>query len=53
MTYVGKLADGLVQELLQVVHKYDETMVLPTALGCLEIVKQQLIQEHLEDEDDA
>ena len=53
MTYVGKLADGLVQELLQVIHKYDETMVLPTALGCLEIVKQQLIQEHMEDEDDT
>lgn len=52
MTYVGKLSDGLVQELLQVIHKYDETMVLPTALGCLEIVKQQLIQEHMEDEDE-
>lgn len=52
MTYVGKLADGLVQELLQVIHKYDETMLLPTALGCLEIVKQQLIQEHMEDENE-
>ena len=52
MTYVGKLSDGLVHEILQVIHKYDETMVLPTALGCLEIVKQQLIQKHMEDEDD-
>lgn len=52
MSYVGNLAQGLVDELLAVVHKYDETMVLPTALGCLDVVKAQLIQEHMEDEND-
>ena len=48
----GKLAEGLVNELLELIHKYDETMVLPTALGCLDLVKQQLISEHMEDDYD-
>lgn len=52
MNYQGEIAQGLVDELLAVVHKYDETMVLPTALGCLDLVKQQLIQEHMEEDDD-
>ena len=52
MNYQGGIAQGLVDELLAVVHKYDETMVLPTALGCLDLVKQQLIQEHMEEDDD-
>ena len=52
MNYQGGIAQGLVDELLAVIHKYDETMMLATALGCLEIVKQQLIQEANEDEDD-
>lgn len=52
MTYPGKIAQGLVDELLAVIHKYDEAMVLPTALGCLDIVKAQLIQEAMEEDDD-
>ena len=38
--------------MLDVIHKYDETMVLATAIGCLDIVKAQLIADVLEDEDD-
>jgi hypothetical protein len=52
MSYAGDLAQGLVDELLAVIYKYEETMVLPTVLGCLEIVKQQLISEHMEDDDE-
>ena len=52
MNYMGDIAQGLVDELLEVVHKYDETMILPTALGCLDLVKAQLILEHQEDDDD-
>ena len=52
MSYQGGLAQGLVDELLEVIHKYDETMVLPTALGCLDLAKQQLIQEHMEENDE-
>ena len=48
----GKLAEGLVNELLELIHRYDETMVLPTALGCLDLVKQQLILDHTEDDYD-
>jgi len=44
MRYAGDLAEGLVEELLEVIHKYDESMILATALGCLDIVKTQLIQ---------
>lgn len=52
MNYSGDLAQGLVDELLTVIHKYDETMVVPTVLGCLELVKAQLIAEHIEEEDE-
>jgi hypothetical protein len=52
MNYHGAITQALVDELLAVVHKYDQTMLLPTALGCLDLVKAQLIQDHQEDEDD-
>ena len=52
MNYHGAITQALVDELLAVVHKYDQTMLLPTALGCLDLAKAQLIQEHMEDEDD-
>lgn len=52
MNYHGAITQALVDELLAVVHKYEETMLLPTALGCLDLVKAQLIQDHQEDDDD-
>lgn len=52
MNYAGSIAQGLVDELLKVVHKYDETMVLPTALGCLDLVKAQLIQDAQEEDEE-
>jgi len=52
MSYMGNLTQGLVEELLAVVHKYDDTMMLPTALGCLDIVKVQLIQDLMEDDEE-
>ena len=48
----GKLADGLVDDLLEAVHKYDETLYMSTVIGVLELVKQQLINDSLEDDDD-
>jgi hypothetical protein len=48
----GKLADGLVDDLLKTIHKYDDTLYMATAIGCLELVKQQLIQESIDREDD-
>lgn len=48
----GKLADGLVCELLEVIYKYEESMILPTVLGILDVVKVQLLQEHMAEDDD-
>jgi len=48
----GKLAGGLVDELLEVIHKYDETLYMATVVGCLELVKQQLINESVENNDE-
>lgn len=40
------LAEGMAQEIKDVIYKYHESMPLATALGVLEIVKAELIQEH-------
>ena len=48
----GKLAGGLVDEMLELVHKYDDTLYMATVIGCLELVKQQLINDSVGDEDD-
>ena len=48
----GKVADGLVDDLLEAVHKYDETLYMATVIGCLELVKQQLINESMKDDDE-
>ena len=48
----GKLADGLVDELLELIHKYDETLYMSSAIGCLELVKQQLINDATEEENE-
>jgi hypothetical protein len=48
----GKLANGLVDELLALIHKYDESLYMATVIGALEFVKQQLITESIDREDD-
>jgi hypothetical protein len=48
----GKVAGNLVDELLELVYKYDETLYMATVIGCLELVKQQLINDATEAEDD-
>lgn len=48
----GKLADGLVDDLLEAIHKYDETLYMATVIGVLELVKQHLINECTDREDD-
>jgi hypothetical protein len=49
---MSELAQGLVDEILTVIHKYDDSVLLPTVLGCMDIVKLQLLQEHMEEDDD-
>lgn len=48
----GKVAQGLVDDLLDKIHKYDDTLYMSTVIGVLEIVKQQLINDSLEDAND-
>jgi hypothetical protein len=48
----GKMAQGLVDEILELIYKYEETMYLPTVLGVLELVKMQLIEDHKEDDEE-
>jgi hypothetical protein len=52
MNFSGKLAQGLVDEIIAVVHKYDDTLLLPTALGCLDIAKMVLLEESIEEDDE-
>lgn len=46
----GKVAGGLVDELLDLIHKYDESLYMSTVIGCLELVKLQLIEDSREDD---
>ena len=47
-----KLAQGLTDELLEVIHRYDESMPLVSVLGVLRVIESQLIPEHTDDDDD-
>lgn len=46
----GKVAGGLVDELLEVIHRYDKSLYMSTVIGCLELVKQQLIVDSVEND---
>jgi len=49
----GKLADGLVEDIFEAIHKYDDSLNMSTVIGVLELVKHFLIQESIaEGEDD-
>jgi hypothetical protein len=48
----GKLIDGLVEDLLKTIHKYDESLYMATVIGALEFVKQQLIQDGMEQDEE-
>ena len=48
----GRLAGGLIEELREVIYKYEETLYMSTVIGVLELLKQDLINDHIGDEDD-
>ena len=48
----GELVDGLIEDLLYTIHKYDESLYMATVIGALEFVKLQLIYESREIADD-
>jgi len=53
MTYASDIAQGLVDDILATIHKYDESLLLPTVLGCLDIAKAQLLADHMDEEDNT
>ena len=48
----GKVAEGLAQEIMEIIYKYEETLYTPTVLGVLDLIKQQIIFDSLEDEEE-
>ena len=46
------VTDGLIEELMDVIYKYEGTMLLSTAVGALEIVKMRLMFEGIEEPDE-
>jgi hypothetical protein len=48
----GKLAQALVDRLLEDIHEFDESLYMATVIGCLELVKQQLINDSIEGGDE-
>ncbi len=41
------LAEGMAAEILEVIYRYHESVPVVLALGVLEVVKQELIDEHI------
>lgn len=48
----GQLSQGLFDEICDLIEKYDETLYLSTVLGVIEMVKVQVINDHMEDDED-
>ena len=44
----GELVDGLIEDLLYTINKYDESLYMATIIGALELVKLQLIYEGID-----
>ena len=50
-----ELAAGMTDEILEVIYKYEEAIMLPTVLGVLDVIKFELIRDHaaqMEEDDD-
>ena len=52
MNYESNLARGLVEEIINVIYKYEESITVATAVGCLEIAKFHLLEEQVSEHDD-
>jgi hypothetical protein len=49
MNYSGDIAKGMVLEIMEVLYKYQESVLAITALGCLEAAKLQLMAEQYDE----
>ena len=52
MNYEANLARGLVEELLNTIYKYEDSITVATAVGCLEIAKLQLLESQMEEDEE-
>jgi hypothetical protein len=52
MKYDSEIAQGLVDEILNVVYKYSESMLTSTAIGCLEIAKMHILTDQVDELED-
>ena len=52
MNYEASIARGLVEDLLNAIYKYEDSITVATAVGCLEIAKLQLLESQMEEEDE-
>ena len=52
MNYQNDIAQGLVDEILEVVYKYSESVLTATAIGCLEIAKIQILNDQVTEYED-
>ena len=46
------LAMGMTDEIMEVIYKYEESVLLPTVLGILDVIKHDLIRQHMTEDDD-
>jgi len=46
LNYENNLSSALIEEILDLVFKYHDTMLLTTALGCLDMAKAELLEMH-------
>jgi hypothetical protein len=46
------LALGMTEEIMEVIYKYEESILLPTVLGILDVIKHDLIKEHYDSAND-
>ena len=42
----GRLSQALADQIMDLIEQYDETLHIPTVVGCLELVKQQIVMNH-------
>ena len=48
----GDLSQSLTDEILELISEYDGSLYLPTVLGALDLVKLQLVADHMEEVED-
>ena len=53
LNYDESLSTGLVDEIHSVIMKYSEAMLVSTVVGCLEIVKMQILEDYFYGEPDG